>query len=169
MIPPMHRRPSILLALPLIVAVCASGPAEAKEIRRKGATGIGVGSGTLAQGLSLKHFVTERLAVQGVVGSFGNYNHYGGFGISADAVFAMPILASGDVDLAWNFGGGGGFASFESASITAFTGLVGLEVLVDQIPLDIVLELRPVALVNGGLHVLSGFTDLTGHIRYYFQ
>lgn len=161
------------LLQPALVVVVASlaltFPAHAKEIRRQGAAGIGIGSGTLAHGLSGKYFLSDKLAVQANIGSFGNYKHYGGTAISADVVFAMPLLASGEVDLGWNVGAGGGFASYDSASITAFTGLVGLELLIDQIPIDLVLELRPIALTNGGLHILSGFADLTGHLRYYFR
>ena len=162
------NRLSLCAAVAAVLTVVAP-ETSAKDIRRAGATGVGIGSGTFAHGLSGKHFFTDKLALQANIGRFGNYKHYAGTALSADVIWAMPLLSKGDVEIGWNLGGGAGFASYEDTSVTAFTGLVGLEVLIKQIPLDVVLEVRPVAIAGGSLHILSGITDLTGHIRYYFR
>jgi len=173
----------ILLVLLLLIpasAFAASGWKGGKQIRSAGNIGVGIGTGTFASGLSLKYFPDSAFAVQGNIGLWrsrwwgkNNRDYYYGGGdslaVSIDALFEQGVFAGkGDIDLARNFGLGGGLGlSYYNYSIgAAAAGILGLEILINVIPIDIVLEFRPTILIVPTVHF--DLVDFTGHIRYYF-
>lgn len=157
-------RPAAALGLLL-----AANPAFAYNNHRyTGKTGIGVGGGATGAGLSLKHFLTDEMAVQGVIGSWGEWGN-GGLGLTADYLYEMPVLLDTQLgDLAWNVGPGlglGVYAPTNSVALTA-TGVVGLELAFGPIPLDLVVEYRPTLVFVP--EVYFDPIDFTGHLRVFF-
>lgn len=168
----------LLLALP----TTAFGQGNhGMAIRNGGNLGLGVGSGTLAHGLSLKYFTDSNFAIQGNIGYWrgrywgkckGDYcDYYGGnsFAVSVDAIFEQGTLAgNSNVELAWNLGLGGGLglSEYNDSVGAAVAGVIGLELLINVIPIDVVIEYRPNILVVPG--VALDLVNFTGHIRYYF-
>ena len=154
------------------------------QIRNGGNLGLGIGSGTLANGLSLKYFADSNFAIQG---NLGYWRHWGGgwrnrgydygrgnsFALSIDALFEQATLAgNNDIELAWNFGVGGGLGFADNDFYrddrvgAAIAGILGLEVLINAIPIDVVLEWRPNALIVPGFYL--NLIHFSGHIRFYF-
>ena len=159
-------RTTILAAAVLLLA--ASSPAEA-GIRQAGGTGVGLGSGTFANGLSLKHFLTDMTAVQVNAGTWGTYRHFGG-GLAGclDFLLEMPPLHKGQgFHVGWSLGAGGGFGLVADELVAAAAGVAGVEMNVTAIPIDVVLEYRP----GLGIIPVVGFEviNFTGHVRYYFR
>lgn len=171
----------ILLVLLLLIpasAFAAGGWKGGKQIRSAGNIGVGAGTGTFASGLSLKYFAGPAFAIQGNVGWWrsrwwGDDDYrWGGnssLALSVDALLEQGVFAgNGDIDLAWNFGFGGGIGLSEYSDTigAAASGVLGLEVLINLIPIDLVLEFRPTILLVPSVHF--DLVDFTGHIRYYF-
>lgn len=170
----------VLLLLIPASAFAASGWKGGKQVRTAGNVGIGLGTGTFASGLSLKYFPDSAIAFQGNIGFWrdrwwgkkNDWRYYGGgdsLAISADVLFEQPVFAgNGDIDLAWNFGLGGGLGLSDYNDTIGFAaaGVLGLEVLINVIPIDLVLEFRPTVLIVPDVHF--DLVDFTGHIRYYF-
>lgn len=108
------------------------------------------------------------MAVQGVVGGWGGWGG-GGLGLSADYLFEMPTLAETEpLDIAWNIGPGLGVGLFPAADIVgvAASGVLGLELGFNPVPIDIVLEYRPTVLVVPA--VAFDFVNISGHVRWFF-
>ena len=174
---------AILCALALVTTL--AGTASAEPIRKPGRFGLGIGSGTLANGLSAKYFMNKKNALQFNLGTFGGrgydsrWGRWGGFGFSADYLFEMPAIArAGDAfELAWNLGAGLG-VGFDNHDYehkdkryhdyTAFAAsfVLGLEFNFIAIPLDIVVEYRPGLLLVPYVNFYP--IDFTAHIRVYF-
>jgi hypothetical protein len=161
-----------LVALMLVT----SGVARADEGgRRAQGFGLGLGSGTIANGLSMKYFMGGN-AIQGVVGTWGGggfgerFRHAHGLAVSADYLFEMPSLATSPYfTLDWSFGLGAGFGvetvSNRSPGL-AGSGIVGLEFNFTRIPLDVVVEYRPTLHLLRDVHL--HLVDFTAHVRVYF-
>src|SRR5262245_19373484 len=88
--------------LAFVVALAGPGTASADEGgRRTQGFGLGLGSGTIANGLSMKYFMGGT-ALQGVVGVWGGggigerFHHANGLAVSADYLIEMPALASSE-------------------------------------------------------------------------
>jgi len=151
-----------------ILALAVSSPAFAGASHRTGgSTGVGLGGGTTGGGISVKHFLSDKTAVQGVAG----IADLGGEGLqlSADYLLEQPVFGSADVvDVAWNVGAGAGIGLSSSGDDLGLgvSGVAGLEFAFVPVPLDLVLEYRPtLALVPGvGLELI----DFTGHLRWFF-
>lgn len=161
----------------LVAASLAAPPAgAANDVRQPGRTGIGIGSGTFANGLSLKNFVSARNAFQANLGSWGGggwkdrWGHYGGLAFSLDYLYSMPVVgrAGNVVEFAWNAGVGAGIgvSDFEDRVAVAAAGVVGLEVLLVPAPFDLVVEWRPTLGVVPGIGIDA--IDFTAHLRIYF-
>ncbi|RAL22301.1 hypothetical protein DL240_10640 [Lujinxingia litoralis] len=156
---------SLISALILALVLLAS-PAMAQEGggRVPGKFGIGIGDGSVASGISLKAF-TGATAVQGVIGCWG-YN-CDGLGVSVDLLFNQaPLVQAGPLVLAWNVGFGGSAAAWRNRhTYVAAQGVLGLEFIFPDVPLDLVLELRPEISIVPGVDF-----DLDGgaHVRFYF-
>jgi hypothetical protein len=178
------KRTIIWFALLVLFALPSTASAQwehSKQIRSAGTFGIGVGSGTLAYGLSMKYFTASNFAIQGNVGYWrgrwwgrcgrDSCRYYRGnsFALSADAIFEQATIAgNSDIELAWNFGVGGGLglSEYEDAVGAAAAGILGLELLIHVIPIDLVLEWRPNLLVIPDFD--PDLVNFTGHLRFYF-
>ncbi len=169
----------------IVLVTTLASTAAAEPIRTPGRFGLGIGTGTLANGLSAKYFMNKKNALQFNLGEFGGrgYNRrwgrWGGFGFSADYLFEMPAIArAGDAfELGWNIGAGLG-VGFDNDDYdhkdkhyhdyTAFAAsfVLGLEFNFIPIPLDIVIEYRPGLLLAPYVDFYP--IDFTAHIRVYF-
>jgi hypothetical protein len=171
--------------LALVFTALTVTSASAEPMRTPGRFGIGIGSGTIANGLSAKYFMTGNHALQFNLGTFGGrgikhrWSRFGGFGFSADYLFEMPAIAraGNTFELAWNLGAGFGIGFDDNDheyknkryhSYTAFAAafVLGLEFNFIAVPLDIVLEYRPTFFLAP--YVAVNPVDFTAHIRFYF-
>lgn len=173
-----------VIALTLAALTFSPATANAQDFRQTGKFGIGFGAGTLATLLSAKYFMSPTLSLQANVGPlrYGwrsgcyyerrGYNYCRGFGeaiaLSADLLSERPeIVGNGDLSLAWHIGGGLGAAIWNRAPNLdlAAAFVVGLQLNLAVIPIDLVLEYRP------KIYILDAYfdpVDFTAHIRYYF-
>jgi len=173
---------TLVCAITLLITTNA---AWAEPIRTPGRFGLGIGAGTIANGLSAKYFVDRQNALQFNLGTFGGrgmdnrWHRFGGFGFSADYLFEMPAIAKAGqaFELAWNIGAGLGVGfddddydhkdkHYHDYFALAASFVLGLEFNFIPIPLDIVLEFRPGLLIVP--YVDLDPVDFTGHIRIYF-
>jgi hypothetical protein len=170
-----HPRLVAFVIAPAFGFLAASPADAANRVRVTGMTGVGVGSGTLANGLSFKQFLEGSRAVQANLGSLGlgrfgdRFGGYGGIALSADYLLPFGYLVrSGFIDVAWNAGAGVGLGvstSKERAEVAA-SGVLGLELLLVPAPVDLVIEYRPVVGVIPGFGI--DVLDFTAHLRVYF-
>lgn len=167
------------LAVTLTLALAALAPrahAAPDQIRKPGKFGIGLGSGTLSNGLSGKLYLADLHALQFTLGAFGGggiddrWHRVAGFAFGVDYLIELPdIVTAGDAFvLGWNAGVGGalGVADGHSDLAVAAAGIVGLEFRLIPVPIDIVLEYRPGLLIIPD--VAFDAVDFTAHIRFYF-
>lgn len=168
-----RRTPLAAAALCAALALTLAAPARADNIRQSGGLGIGLGSGTLSNGLSIKYFLNDSNALQLVAGTWGGggikdrFGDFGGLGVGGDYLYELPVLASASfVDIAWNLGAGVGLGLDDDALGLAGAFIAGLEFNFIPVPLSLVLEYRPT------VGVLPGFgldlIDFTGHLRFHF-
>ena len=152
---------------------------QSKAIKKAGNTGFGLGAGTLAVGLSLKHFLADDFSIQANVGYWRgcwNCSHYyynnNGLAMSLDfLVEGGPLLSIDDkLSIDWEAGLGGGLGINNWADNgglgVGISGVVGIQFNIHLIPVDFVIEYRPGLYVipNVGLDIVN----FTGHARYYF-
>ncbi len=172
----IHRPRFGLVAIVLCSLVFAR-PASAQQTHPPGSFGIGVGTATIAGGLSLKLPISRGVAFQGVVGIWRDYGHDWRYGhdsmaLGVDLLYDMPLLLRSYVcSLGWNFGLGVG-AGVETATNALVggagtTAVLGLALNFVPIPIDLVLEYRP------GLYVIAGASaanplDFSAHMRFWF-
>ena len=163
---------------PLVFAACAavlttvSHSAQAgRPIHSAGRTGIGLGAGTISNGLSLKHYMSPAAALQFNVGSFGSRSKrtdVGGVAASADFLLERgPLVKTDLLSLDWSIGLGVGAGSRDDSSAVAAAGVVGLELNLTVVPFDLVVEYRPSLLIHPDVDFEP--VDFTGHLRFYFQ
>ncbi len=153
--------------LATVLGLTLSTAAAAAPHRNAGYTGLGLGGGTATSGLSAKHFINSRNAVQGVVGAWGGWE--GTLGLSGDYLYEMPPLATEQgLTVAWNVGPGVGLGLIPQTDQVALAGnaVLGLELAVVPFPMDIVLEYRPTVQVVPDLTFDP--IAFTGHIRFFF-
>ncbi len=145
------------------LSLALTAPAQAKDIRSS-SFGIGLGSGTVTNGLSGKFFMGKN-ALQVTLG--GNDFKFGALHVGADYLWEMPALANGSVvEVAWNAGLGAGVVIGGDDLFVAVSGVLGLEFNFKPLPIDLVLEYRPSLSVIP--KVGFGYDGFTGHIRWYF-
>ncbi len=146
--------------------------AAASQVRRPGNVGIGLGVG-YASGISAKYMMSQETAIQGTVGTFGAFDDDAdGIAIGGDFLLEMPAFVTHEaIELAWNIGAGAGLAIFDDDGgdddfAFSVQGVLGLEVNLVPIPLDVVIEFRP------ELRILEDpdfdIIDFGAHVRYYF-
>lgn len=137
----------------------AEGP-----VRETGNFGLGLGGGLGPVGISAKYFMSDKHALQGMAGT---YARGGGLGLGADYLFEGPAIVTGEVaELGWNVGAGPQLYLFGGTLGLAATGVAGLEVNFQPVPIDIVLEYRPGVYIIPG--VAADLVNFSGHVRYYF-
>ncbi len=161
------KRLILTFALTFALTLTLAATQASAEVRSSGNFGIGLGGGTGASGVSMKYFMADAHAVQGVVGVWGLGRDYGTvIGLSLDYLWEGPSLARGSViDLGWAIGLGG-FGGFGDAFWLGASGVLGLEFNFVPVPIDIVLEYRPGLLILNDLK--ADLINFGGHIRYYF-
>jgi hypothetical protein len=174
--PPLHLRAALAaVALALAAGLFAPAAVRAEGERRASGFGLGIGSATIANGLSMKYYRGGG-ALQGVVGLWGaggikeRFHHAGGLAVGADYLFEMPSLARSQyftVDWCFGLGAGFGVQAFSGGSPgLAASGIAGIEFNFTRVPLDLVLEFRPTVgiLPDPGVDLI----DFTAHFRFYF-
>lgn len=147
-----------------LLAVPAVSQAATSEFAQAGRFGLGLGGGSLSSGLSGKLYLSDAMALQAVVGTWG----WSSLSVGVDGVWEMPSLFSNDVlNINWNLGvGAGGVVGggFNGLSISALAGL-GFQL--KNIPIEFVPEFRPTFIV-GNEFVRGLYWGGGGHIRYFF-
>jgi len=168
-------RTLVIVAVLLTSVVARAEEGGAGGGRRSSGFGIGLGSATIANGVSMKYYAGGP-ALQGVVGFWGGggigdrFKHPGGLAVAFDYLFEMPTLASSQYfTIDWSFGLGAGFGveTFQhNTPGVAASGIAGLEFNFTRVPLDVVVEYRPTLgiLPDPKLHLV----DFTAHVRIYF-
>lgn len=170
-----------MLTLPTLLALCTSTASAANSVRQAGNFGLGLAGGNFVSGIGVKYFLSDDMAIQGTLG--GGWR-FAGIGVSAALLWEMPALVEDDTfDLAWNIGPGVGFWTYGYAGYPydydlnyfAVTAVLGLEMDLNDIPLDLVLEWRPglyFVSVGSGIYNDDGafvaFGGIGGAVRYYF-
>ncbi len=159
----MIKRLLAIFAATLFLA-SFSLPGDAHAQRNAGSLGIGLGSTTMASGLSVKQFAGPT-AIQLTAGCWRSCD---GLAMSLDLLFNMPALASADIlTLAWNFGAGGAAGAGEDGIGIGAAFVLGLEANFRPLPIDFVLEWRP------GIEVIPdpdiNLIDFGAHIRFYIR
>ncbi len=154
--------------LVVIIVLLWASAALAGSPTKAGSFGLGLGSGTWTNGLSMRYNSTRTTAVQGNVGSYGVYGMTEtlGFAASADYIgHRQKIKRTGPMTICWNIGVGVGLGAFSNVTHVRAAGVLGMEFNFNKFPLDIVLELRPSAAIlpRFSMHLMH----LTGHMRYY--
>lgn len=153
-----------LLALAAVFILALPMASEAHAQRDPGNLGIGVGSATLASGLSFKQFAGPT-AFQLTVGCWRD-DCSNALAASLDFLVSMPAFSSSEfLAIAWNFGGGGALGFGENRLGAGAAFVLGLELNFQALPMDAVIEWRPGIriLENPGISLLS-----TGaHLRFY--
>jgi hypothetical protein len=128
----MHK-----MFLALSIFVCAGFFNNLKAQDYKLALGIrfSTPAPTLSNSISLKYFINERDAIEGLV-SFGTRFGLGG-------LFEVHQLIGGVQSLTW-FYGGGGYLGFEyGATYLGPTGGVGIDYKFQNVPLNLSLDWKP--------------------------
>lgn len=167
----MQRIVPLLLGLSLL-AVPAASQAKTNEFAGSGRLGLGLGSIRSVSGLSGKFFLSDSMAVQGVVGTYGGLGWgyglvWGGIGVGADLLIEMPSLFDHEaLNVNWNLGGGASAGVGSGYQVFGVAGVAGISLQLKPVPLDIVFELRPGVHFNSDAGVFYFGTG--GHIRYYF-
>ena len=175
--------------LSTVLTLSASEAEASDSLRRSGNFGLGIGGGSFSGasaggGLSGKYWLTDTSAVQATISGTGTgivigYT-YSSSAISADYLIEMPVIASKDeLELGWNFGPGLGVAQWtagpQSATTLGISAVLGLEVNLKVLPIDIVIEYRPVMLMGDNYAWMGTSTNnlilvnTSSHIRYYFK
>jgi hypothetical protein len=169
-------RPAVLAASLLVAAVAAVAPGEARAFgKAREGFGVGIGSATIANGLSLK-FAGGTGSIQGVVGFWGRgplwkrARGIDGVAVGVDFLYEMPSLATSPFfTLDWSFGlgAGVGVSEFDGGKAgLAASGIAGLEFNFTEIPLDVTIEYRPTLDVLPDVDL--DLIDFTAHVRIWF-
>lgn len=156
---------SLVSLVALVTTLAWAAPAHADK---PGTFGIGLGAGTVSNGLSGKYYMGS-FALQANLGLFGaGADRFGnnGFAFSVDGLLEQNALfKNGVVSIDWNLGLGAGLGASDNAFVLAAAGVLGLEFNFIPVPIDFVVEYRPTLVITElDLNVI----DFTGHLRYYF-
>ena len=154
----------LLTVLALAGLTLAASPAQAGTIGTTAHTGLGLGGGTFTSGVTLKHYLRDGLAVQGVAGI--------GYGatLGADIIKEFePLVDVPEGQLIWGVGGGAAIVNYGNAGILGIAGVIELGWHFEDVPVELVLDWRP-TFVSGSADI-SGFAGVggAGAVRYYFR
>ncbi len=169
------RQHAIAIAAALTGIALSAAPAAADNapIHTAGRIGIGIGSGTIANGLSGKYYTGSKFAFQANVGTVGGsggdrFSDNGGIAVSLDGLIENgPLVTTEHFTIDWSYGLGAGLGLRNDVSAIAVSAIAGLEFNFKPLPVDLVLEYRPHLLVNPDVEL--ELVDFTGHLRYYFK
>jgi hypothetical protein len=156
-------------------AVALATAAQASEVGAAKKVGLGLGDGTVNSGIAGKLFLSDKLALQGVVGQYFGY----GLGLDVDAVQQLGTLAKNDAgELVWGAGGGVGLATwdnvigYEGSSSLSVSGVGQLAWRFNAVPVEVTAEWRPSFFVSS----VPGFSSDSqlylfgtgGAVRWFF-
>jgi hypothetical protein len=156
-------------------AVALASTAQASEVGTTKKLGLGLGGGTVNSGLAGKLFLSDKLALQGVVGQYFGY----GFGADVDAVQELGSLFKHEAgELVWGAGAGVGLTTWETvvgydqSSSLSVSGIGQLAWRFHAIPAEATLEWRPSVFLNS----VPGFSNDSqlflygsgGAVRWFF-
>lgn len=150
-------------------AVALASTAQASEVGTSKKLGLGLGGGTVNSGIAGKLFLSDKLALQGVLGSYGGW----GYGLDVDAVQQFGSLATHEAgELVWGLGAGVGLFTWSGGvggSSLAVSGVGQLAWRFHAVPLEVTAEWRP-GFYFGGATELSGiFLGGSGSaVRWFF-
>ncbi len=164
---PTRSRSSRRLALPvaMLAGLGLSSTAFAQDrVRQAGNIGVGIAGTVLGTGVTGKYFINDANSLQGLVAL-----REGGSAllVSADYLYNFkPFLNDDDVSMGWYAGFGGAVSLGSLDFVLGAVGIVGTDFDIDDLPLDLYVEYRPVLVLApvGDLY-LSSFG---GGVRYYF-
>lgn len=134
-------------------------------------TAVGLRLGTF-QGLTVKHNLSEKVALEGLV-----FSRWGGFGVTGLFELHNDLNAE---NLKWYYGAGGHVAIFStnnisnawvsnntgSATIIGVDGILGLEYTLEGIPLNLSIDIKPIFNIIGSQGLYLGDGALS--VRYAF-
>ena len=165
----MKRFSLIFAVASALVLVPASAMAE-----KPGKVGVGLGAGTVSNGLSGKYYMSDKIAAQLIVGTFGaggaseRYKDLGGLGVGLDVLIENAALVKTPIfSLDWNYGVGAGLGIRNDTFGLAAAGVLGLELNFIPVPIDLVVEYRPTLAIQPDVDFEP--VDFTVHLRYYFK
>lgn len=125
------KKSLVLFSIVTIIALSS----KAQEYKTAVGIRLGPNSAAISPGFTIKHFLNETNAVEGIVGISN------GIGLCALYEWHHPIEA---VDHLHWFVGAGGYAAFRySSSFIGAAGIAGLDYKFDQIPLNISIDWKP--------------------------
>lgn len=171
-----------LLVLSFLCASMAFSHQAQAQVRKAGNLGVGVGSGTLATGFSGKYYADDKTAYQFNVGIHRTIRAFYGdaLALGFDYMLEQPDLFNdGRFGIAWSVGPGLSLGYSEGRVRDYFllgvSAVVGLEFLIEKIPIDFVIEYRPSIFIfndNFNDRGRDGFDldliEFGGHVRYFF-
>lgn len=132
--------------------------------------GLGLGGGSLANGITGKLYLSPNTAVQGVLGQFGNYGTNSGISMSADFIQEIGSLA--EVDdvgrLFWGVGAGAGLVLSGDVTSIGVSGVVEIGWHFERFPLEVTTDWRPTMYLSDGPLTGLYFRYGGGAIRYFF-
>jgi hypothetical protein len=132
-------------------------------------TGIGLRGG-LYNGLTIKHFVSEQAAVEGILST-----RWGGFNITG--LYEMHKIAFDTPGLYWFYGFGGHigfwdgdnnpwFEDNQNYTVFGIDGIIGMEYVFEDIPFTLGVDWKPAINLAGNSNFLADGGALS--IRYIF-
>lgn len=152
----------------MLAALTALAPqvaqAQPERVHETGNIGVGVGGTAFGLGVSGKWFMSERNALQGLIGaSSGGSVLY----LSPDYLYTFdPLHQEDDVTIDWYGGFGGTLFLGASDFGLGLNAILGIDFCIDAAPVDIYAELRPIFLLSPIAEF--GFLNFAGGVRYYF-
>lgn len=175
--------PAVLLlaawAAPDGVPPAALGPRPLGfDFRRADHVGVGVTVGTGMFGLSVKSLLTRRDGLQVNVGvTPGTYTYWprAGLGLSADYLHHPDVIWRGShLGLGWNLGASvSARLTTEANTVSAVLGVGavgGIEVLLQDVPIDITFEYRPAILLalERPSSLSFAYGEVQANVRWWF-
>ena len=157
----------ILIIVTLVIGIAASSGLTAQDYH----TGLGIRGG-FSNGISLKHFYTTNIAVEGILST-----RWHGFKITGLAEWHIPVFDTQGLN--FYYGGGAHLGIWDSEAdyhgdkiagnnlFLGVDGVIGLEYAFPGIPLSIGLDWKP------GFEIISDFgfahDEIALSVRYLFR
>ena len=160
----MVSQTGVLFRFSVVCIVVVASMSESYAARN---TGVGIGGGSWLAGLTVKHYLVEQNAVQGIMGLTNS-----GLALEMDYLSRMgPLSRTSAMTISWGLGAGIGIVSHEEAGgLEGGALLSGIgEIVFDfsEAPLELVLDYRPAYRLGGAGWGMRLF-QFGGAIRYFF-
>ena len=162
----MNKRLMLAGALALSCLLLSTS-AMAGQIGTSKKIGIGLGGGTMTSGFTAKLYLSQKTAIQGVVG-------VSSWGTSVGVDFIKefkPLWKPRFGQLIWGVGAGAGALLYnvgkDSATIIGVSGVIQLGWHFESVPIELITDWRPTFYIGDYIGGLS-FNGGGGAIRWYF-